>query len=275
MKLLTTVSELQEFRNSLKDKTVGFVPTMGALHDGHGSLIKRARAENDIVIVSIFVNPTQFLEGEDLDKYPRQLESDREGCVKLGVDAVFVPNVNDMYGENEPKIVADLIKGFILEGKNRPGHFDGMLTIVLKLLNTVKPTKAYFGKKDAQQLLLIEKMVESFFLDVEVVPCELIREKDGLAMSSRNAYLSNEDRENALLIYKGLNYAKMLIVENNEKDVSNLKKEIEKFLEPLSIEYIEVTDRKLNKIDFIEVDNSIILLAVKVGTTRLIDNIWI
>ncbi|MCV6608038.1 MAG: pantoate--beta-alanine ligase [Campylobacterales bacterium] len=275
MKQLKSVKELIEFRNKQKKKSVGFVPTMGAIHQGHTSLMERSVEENDITIVSIFVNPTQFLEGEDLSKYPRQLEKDLIKCEESGVDAVFTPSIDDIYEKNEPKVAADPVKGYILEGKNRPGHFDGMLTVVLKLLNLVRATRAYFGRKDAQQLILIEDMVKAFALKVQIVPCILVREKDGLAMSSRNIYLSKENREQALLIYKALNYGKMLITENDEKDPKVVKEAMLEILKPLDVEYVECTNRDLTISDSIEIENSIVLVAAKLGNTRLIDNFWI
>ena len=180
--------------------SVGFVPTMGALHDGHISLIKHSRAQNDIVVVSIFVNPTQFLAGEDFNSYPTKLQADEKICQLCNVDILFTPNIDTMYGKNEVLIKSPNIKGYILEGFNRPSHFDGVLQIVLKLFNIVKPTNAYFGKKDAQQLYLIKQMVNDLFLDINIVECELIRQSDGLAMSSRNSYLDDTQKLQALRI---------------------------------------------------------------------------
>lgn len=273
MKIIESVSELKTF---LKTKeNIGFVPTMGALHDGHLSLIKRSKQECEITVVSIFVNPTQFLPGEDLSKYPRTFESDKERCEKERVDVIFFPNITELYFEDELKVIAPKKRGFILEGERRPGHFDGVLTVVLKLLNIVKPHKAYFGKKDAQQVIMIEQMVKDLFLDVEIVPCELIRESDGLAMSSRNVYLTKEQREESLKIFKSLDLAKMLITQDGEMKSEKIKSEMKKELSPLDIEYIEIRDRNLRSIKEIKIDNTLILVAVKLGKTRLIDNIWI
>ncbi len=256
--------------------TIGFVPTMGSLHDGHISLIKKAREENDIVVVSIFVNPTQFLIGEDLDKYPRKDEADKKICELCNIDYLFMPNINTMYDNDEVLIKAPNLSSFILEGEKRPGHFDGVLQIVLKLLNIVNPTNAYFGKKDAQQLSLIEQMVQNLYLDVKIVACDIVREPDGLAYSSRNVYLSKDQRTESLKISQSIKLAAKMIGKN-ELNVSTI---IENMIQVLSsdtieIEYIAITNRQFSSITKIDVQNSIILVAVKIGTTRLIDNIWI
>ena len=272
MKIITSPKELIEYRNTLKG-SVGFVPTMGALHQGHLELIKRAREENDYVIVSIFINPTQFLPGEDLDKYPRKLEADIKICKKAGVDALFTPTPENMYSEDEILIKAPKIKGYILEGFFRPGHFDGVLQVVNKLFNLTKPTRAYFGKKDAQQLYLIQQMVKNFFFDIEIVPIDTVREKDGLALSSRNVYLSEEERKRALTISKALKRAAKL--SSKTKDTKILKEEMEKILDVDELQYIAFVDRDFNYIKEIIPNNTIILIAAKIGSTRLIDNIWI
>lgn len=275
MKIVKTVSELRELLKQYNDKSIGFVPTMGALHDGHISLIKRSRDENDIVVVSIFVNPTQFLAGEDLDKYPRRDEVDKKICELAKVDVLFMPNIDDMYtGNDEVKVVAPALRGYVLEGFIRPGHFDGVLRVVCKLFNIVKPTNAYFGKKDAQQLVLIQQMVKDLFMDINVVPCELIRDNDGLALSSRNVYLTAEQRTQALAIPKSLKSAAKKIG-MGELDVSVLRSLMSEIMGELNVEYIAFVDREFNEINKIEVKNSIILVAARVGNTRLIDNIWI
>ena len=272
MKILKSPKEAQEYRKRLKG-SVGFVPTMGALHEGHLTLIKKARAENDNVIVSIFVNPTQFLPGEDLDKYPRRLEADFEICKRAGVDAVFTPNAENMYSDDEILIKAPKIKGYILEGFFRPGHFDGVLQVVNKLFNITKPTRAYFGKKDAQQLYLINQMVKNFFFDIEIVPVNTVREKDGLALSSRNVYLSSEERKRALSISKALKRAAKLSFLTD--DIKKIKKEMLEILDVDELQYIAFVDRDFNYIEKIIPSNTIILIAAYIGTTRLIDNIWI
>jgi len=270
--------DYEEFKKAREklDGSVGFVPTMGALHDGHISLIKRARRENDFVIVSIFVNPTQFLEGEDLDKYPRKEEADLKICELAGVDIVFMPTINSIYHQDELKILAPKIRGYILEGAKRPGHFDGVLQVVLKLFNITKPTNAYFGKKDAQQLALISSMVKDYFLDINIVPCEIVRDKDGLALSSRNVYLSDEERVRALSLSRALKKGAELL-SKGILDSEIIKKEMEEILKKNvdRLDYIAIVNREFKEIDKVEIGNSIILVAAFVGNTRLIDNIWV
>jgi len=273
MKIIRTAKQLQDFRKSI-DKGIGFVPTMGALHDGHISLIKRAKEENEIVIVSIFVNPTQFLEGEDFDKYPSKELADIKICELLGVDVLFMPDINSMYNDDEVLIKAPKIKSYILEGFNRPGHFDGVLQIVLKLFNLTKPTNSYFGKKDAQQLALIKQMVKNLFLDINIVECDIIRDEKGLALSSRNEYLTDEQKQQALQINKSLREATNFII-SGIRDIDNIKQKMKTILKDLKIEYIEILTRDFGVIKEVELNNTIILVAVKIGTTRLIDNIWI
>ncbi len=273
MREFSTPAELITYRKEM-GKSVGFVPTMGALHEGHISLIKQSIVENDKTIVSIFVNPTQFLEGEDLDSYPNKIAADLKICSLAGVDAVFLPNINDMYEEDELTITAPKIKGFILEGYHRPGHFDGVLQVVLKLFNITSPTRAYFGKKDAQQLFMIQNMVKHLFLDVEIVPCEIIRESDGLAMSSRNIYLNEQERVSALTLSSSLKLATKIIM-GKEFNCTLIKTAMQEVLKDTKVEYVEIVDREFNHIEEIEIKNTIILVATFVGTTRLIDNIWI
>ncbi len=272
MEILKSPKEAVNFRNNLKG-SVGFVPTMGALHEGHLSLIKKAREENDNVIVSIFVNPTQFLPGEDFNKYPRRLEADFEICKRAGVDAVFTPSPDNMYSDDEILIKAPKVKGYILEGFFRPGHFDGVLQVVNKLFNIIRPTRAYFGKKDAQQLYLIKQMVKNFFFNIEIVEGETVREKDGLALSSRNIYLSDEERKRALSISKALKRAAKLSTKTD--DIETIKKEMLDILEVDELQYIAFVDRDFNYIQKIQPGNTIVLIATYVGTTRLIDNIYI
>ena len=265
----------KKLRESLNG-SIGLVPTMGALHQGHISLIKRAVSENDNVVVSIFVNPTQFLEGEDLDKYPRKEEADIKICELAGVDILFMPQINSIYFEDEMKIEAPAIAGYILEGASRPHHFDGVLQVVLKLFNITQANRAYFGKKDAQQLLLIEKMVNDYFLSVDIVECDIVRDDDGLALSSRNVYLSEDERKRALSISKSLKKAGKMIM-SGERDTSKIKDDMITLLKDSvdQIEYVEIVDKNLNIISEIEQDNTLILVAAKVGNTRLIDNLWI
>jgi pantoate--beta-alanine ligase len=262
-------------REKLKN-SVGFVPTMGALHNGHISLIKRAKEENDSVVVSIFVNPTQFLEGEDLEKYPRKLEADIKICELMSVDILYMPTIAEIYGKDELKISAPAVRGYILEGSFRPGHFDGVLQVVMKLLNIVYPAKAYFGKKDAQQLFLIKEMVKSYFMRVEIVACNTLRDRDGLALSSRNLYLSEESRKRALSISKSLNMARKMVVKG-EKSSSKIKSAMRNILEKDLdlLEYIAIVDYEFRVVDEVKIGDSIILVAGKVGDVRLIDNIWL
>ena len=273
MKIARTIEAFQALRKELQG-SVGFVPTMGALHHGHVSLIKKSLAENDHTIISIFVNPTQFLEGEDFHKYPKKEEADLRICELAGVSIVFMPEISHVYFPLEPTILAPASKGYILEGFSRPGHFDGVLRVVLKLFHLAKPHRAYFGKKDAQQLYLIQNMVKTLFLEIEIVPCEIVREEDGLALSSRNDYLREKERNEALLLSHSLKVATHLIMEK-ERDIKLIKSHMRQTLATLSVEYVEIVNRDFDTIPTIEIGNSLILVCAKVGTTRLIDNLWI
>ena len=259
--------------------SIGFVPTMGALHEGHLSLIRKARVKNNTVIVSIFVNPTQFLEGEDLDAYPSKEKADSKICELAGVDILFMPNVEIMYEADELSITAPAIRGFILEGTKRAGHFDGMLQVVMKLLNLIaynKPSsfRAYFGKKDAQQLALIEQMVRNYFINVEIIPCDIIRDSEGLALSSRNIYLSKEERKKALSLSRSLKSATTMLIKK-ELNVERIKKEMLLILSEIEVEYVALVNRQFKNIKSVELGNTIILVAGRVGKTRLIDNLWV
>ena len=275
MQIVKDAQELKKLRATLNG-SVGFVPTMGALHEGHISLIKKARAENDFVIVSIFVNPTQFLEGEDLDKYPRKDEADIKICELAGVDIIFMPTIDSVYNEDELSITAPKIRGFILEGAKRPGHFDGVLQIVMKLFNITDATNAYFGKKDAQQLALITQMTKDYFLNVNIVPCEIVRDSRGIALSSRNTYLSKEEYERALSLSRSLKIASDMVAKG-ELDCSKIKVAMEELLLKSvdKLDYVAIVDREFRELDKVEIGNSIILVAAFVGKTRLIDNIWV
>jgi len=273
MKIITTIKELQ-IAIKKESKSIGFVPTMGALHEGHLSLIKQSRKENKTVVVSIFVNPTQFLKGEDLSSYPSKNEADIKICELAGVDILFMPNINTMYSNEEINISAPLNRGFILEGFSRPGHFDGVLQIVLKLFNLVQPTNAYFGKKDAQQLALIKQMVKNLFLPINIVECEIIRDENGLALSSRNVYLSKTEKVVALNISKSLKEATRLILEG-QKSIDLIISHMKEILKDTDIEYVQIVSRDFKYLNTYEAQNSIILVATKVGKTRLIDNLWI
>lgn len=266
--------------NALRDElralhaSIGFIPTMGALHSGHLSLIKKAKEENEIVVVSIFVNPTQFLKGEDLEQYPRREQADKRVCELAGVDYLFYPNVEDMYADDEVSVCAPNVRGYILEGATRPGHFSGVLTVVMKLLNIVNPTNAYFGKKDAQQLKLITLMVKQMFMDVNIVPVETMRDSLGLALSSRNDYLSTHERTEALKIPSALKKATSLVIAK-EYDVETIIKEMEAILAPLEVSYIAIVNREFVPLSKVETGNSVILVEAVVGVTRLLDNIWL
>ena len=275
MNTIDTTKDLQKFIKQ-QTKSIGFIPTMGALHDGHISLIKQARKENDIVVVSIFINPTQFLAGEDLNSYPKKMEADTKICELCNVDVLFTPTKNMIYSNDEVLIKAPILRSYTLEGQRRPEHFDGVLQVVLKLFNLVNPTNAYFGKKDAQQLSLIKQMVDNLFLDINIVECDIVREPDGLAYSSRNVYLSKDERILALNISKSLMIASNSIA-SNYLDCNNIIKDIDTLLTTsnINIEYISIVNRHFEPIDTIDLNNTIILIAVRIGTTRLIDNIWI
>jgi len=273
MKIISTPLELKDELRHV-NKSIGFVPTMGALHEGHLELIKNATKENDIVVVSIFVNPTQFLQGEDLQRYPRRDEADKKICELAGVDILFFPSSNDIYGDDEIKIAAPNVRGYILEGQTRPGHFSGVLTIVMKLFNIVSPTRAYFGKKDAQQLHLISLMVKQYFMSVEIVPIDTIRDSDGLAQSSRNVYLSAKERNEALKIPTSL-YEAAKMVSSGTLDVEKIRARMIEILNPLQIAYVEILNYDFQIITEVEIKNTVILVEAISGETRLLDNIWL
>ncbi|MFA5216130.1 pantoate--beta-alanine ligase [Sulfuricurvum sp.] len=272
MIIARSASELKAALES-KQGSLGFVPTMGALHIGHRTLIEAARRDNETVVVSIFVNPTQFLPGEDLSKYPRREEADFKICELSGVDILFYPEVSAMYKEDEVRVIAPDIRGYILEGASRPGHFDGVLTVVMKLLNMVHPTRVYFGKKDAQQLALITQMCENFFMDIEIVPMETVRESDGLALSSRNVYLNESQRQEALKLSSALKEATKMVMQGNIRG-NEIKGAMLKLLEPLEVEYVAIVNRQFEALDEVMIGNTIVLVAARVGPTRLIDNVW-
>lgn len=265
-----------ELKNELRslDGKIGFIPTMGALHNGHISLIKKAKEENDIVVVSIFVNPTQFLKGEDLDQYPRREQADRRVCELAGVDYLFYPDVDAMYGKDEVRIEAPNVRGYILEGSSRPGHFSGVLTVVMKLLNIVNPANAYFGKKDAQQLKLITLMAKQMFMDTTIVPVDTMRDVNGLALSSRNEYLSAEEKTEALKIPSSLKKATNMVM-SGIYDSNAIMEQMRNILSPNDISYVAVVNREFEPLEKIEPNNTIILVEAVVGKTRLLDNIWL
>jgi len=273
MRIIRTIEGLKEWRASVHE-SVGFVPTMGALHEGHSTLIKQAIKENEYVVVSIFVNPTQFLASEDLSTYPKKVESDKKICELIGVEVLFMPDSSTMYVEDEVLIRAPNIRGFVLEGHSRPGHFDGVLCVVMKLFNIVRATNAYFGKKDAQQLALIEQMVKNYFLDINIVAVDTVRQNDGLALSSRNAYLSENERKEALKLSRSLKEAAHLF-QVGEKKCSVIKVKMLEILDGLDVEYVSIVDRSFKELKQIKQNETIVLVAARVGITRLIDNIWL
>jgi len=258
-----------------ENKTIGFVPTMGFLHEGHLSLVRRAREENDIVVVSIFVNPTQFGPNEDYESYPRDFERDVKLLKELNVDVVFYPSVEEMYPKDFSTYVDETKLSRYLCGKSRPGHFRGVCTIVTKLFNIVRPTRAYFGQKDAQQFRVIKRMVRDLNMDVELVECPIVREHDGLAMSSRNIYLSDDERAQALALYNSLKLAENLI-KSGERDAEVVKNAMKEFLsryDKVKIDYVEIVDEEtLEPVKHIE-GKVIVAIACWVGKARLIDNV--
>ncbi len=277
MKVFRTISEMQSYSKSLhKDgKTIGFVPTMGYLHKGHLSLVKKAKEQTDAVVVSIFVNPTQFEPGSDLNRYPRDEKGDIDKLESNGVSAVFIPTVKEMYPEGYQTYVevTELTKN--LCGRFRPGHFKGVTTVVLKLFNIVQPDKAYFGKKDYQQFRVIERMCRDLNINVQIVPCPIVREKDGLAMSSRNIYLSKEERKDATIIHRAIEKGKKMILEN-ERDAKKVIETMEKMIREKKtlkkIDYISIVDlHTLKDVSFIDSD-VLIAVAAYFGSARLIDN---
>lgn len=277
MKFVTTITELKDILNRVKleGKTIGFVPTMGFLHDGHRALMKKARKENDIVILSVFVNPLQFGPNEDFEQYPRDIEKDKQVAAEEEVDYLFHPSVAEMYPKSLSITMQVQKRTDVLCGSSRPGHFDGVVTILTKLFHLVQPDKAYFGQKDAQQVAVIDLLVNDFNFPLQIVPVETVREPDGLAKSSRNVYLTGKEREEAPVLYQGLQIGATLIKageENPEKVISCI---IDKIQTETSgqVDYVSLlTYPELEKMDRIKGD-IIIALAVKFSKARLIDNI--
>ncbi|KJJ85076.1 pantoate--beta-alanine ligase [Candidatus Omnitrophus magneticus] len=259
-------------------KRIGFVPTMGYLHEGHLSLIRSARKENDIVVVSIFVNPTQFGPKEDLSRYPRDIRRDKKMCVSAGVDVIFIPSAEEMY-PRDYQIYVNLEGNLSnkLCAKSRPGHFRGVATIVTKLFNIISPSISYFGSKDAQQAIIIKRLIADFNMDTIIKIMPIVREKDGLAMSSRNVYLSPKERKDALGISKALKESSMMI-KNGNLNSKEIKFHINSLLnkrDSLKIDYVEIVSAEtLESIDKIQ-KNTLIAIACFAGKTRLIDNLWI
>ncbi len=262
----------------LRGKTIGFVPTMGALHDGHLSLVKRSREENLITVVSIFVNPAQFGQNEDYNIYPRDLEGDTEKLIKENVDILFLPDAASMYPEGYLTYINVENLSEKLCGAFRPGHFRGVTTIVAKLFNIVKPTRAYFGQKDFQQSVIVSKMAGDLNIDIDIVVCPTIREKDGLAMSSRNSYLDNAQRQAATIIYKCLKET-CESIKSGIIEIKNVKNFMLDFLskEPLisEIDYAGIYDTSSLEELSTAKENMILAIALRIGKTRLIDNMLI
>lgn len=274
MKIVNTIAEIKALRRQIRG-SVGFVPTMGYLHEGHLSLVRQAKTENDTAVVSIFVNPTQFGPTEDYATYPRDPDRDLALLRKEKTDIVFMPSVEEMYpkGANSWVKVNNITER--LEGASRPGHFQGVTTVVAKLFNIIEPTRAYFGQKDAQQAIVIKKMVTDLNMNLEVIVLPTVREKDGLAMSSRNVYLSPEERRAATILFKALTSAQELY-NSGETNAEYIRQQMTTLItgEPLAkIDYVSIADpdtlEELSTID----RPALVSLAVKIGKTRLIDNI--
>ncbi|HEY4390959.1 MAG TPA: pantoate--beta-alanine ligase [Paenibacillus sp.] len=293
MKVFTTISELKEFLKSGriaamqegKELQVGLVPTMGYLHEGHASLLRKARAQNDLVVLSIFVNPIQFGPNEDLDRYPRDAERDLALAEHEGVDAVLMPSVEEMYPQPIKTKVAVAELTSKLCGASRPGHFDGVTTVVSKLFHIVAPNRAYFGQKDAQQVAVVAQMVKDLNFDLEIIPCPIVRENDGLALSSRNVYLSAEERQAALILSRSLKQLEADVYAGDAATVLEASQQLTQKIEsePLAeIDYVEIAAfpsltalQETNSFNSeLEVHGAILVaVAVKFGTTRLIDNV--
>lgn len=279
MQVVKTIQEVRDIVKAWRREglTVGLVPTMGYLHEGHQSLIARSVAENDRTVVSVFVNPIQFGPTEDLEAYPRDLERDKALVERTGGNLVFNPEPQEMYPPHFTTFVDTTETTELLCGARRAGHFRGVCTVVTKLLNIVKPDRAYFGQKDAQQLATVRRMVRDLDMDVEIVPCPIIREEDGLAKSSRNTYLNAEERRAALILSKSLRLGRDA-VERGERDAKKVAAVIYDNLltEPLAkVDYVEVVDlENVQRVDKID-GETLVAIAVYIGKTRLIDNfIW-
>jgi pantoate--beta-alanine ligase len=275
MHLFRTIAELRIWRSQQASRSVGFVPTMGYLHEGHLALVRRARAENETVVVSIFVNPLQFGAQEDYDRYPRDLDRDLYLLEREGVDAVFAPSVSEMYPSGFSTAV--VVTGPIaerLEGEARPGHFRGVATVVTRLFGLVQPQRAYFGWKDAQQVLVVQRLVQDLALPVDIVPLPTVREADGLAMSSRNVYLSPEERVAASAIPRAL-FAALERFRSGERAAAALRELVQRTLTttPVRLEYVSVSDLEtFQEVEYVE-RPALLLVAAWIGTTRLIDNV--
>ena len=277
MKVIHTIEDLQAGLSVLKaqGKKVGLVPTMGALHAGHASLVKRSVNENDVTVVSVFVNPTQFNDKNDLVKYPRTLEADCKLLEDCGATLVFAPSVEEMYPEPDTRQFGYAPLDTVMEGAFRPGHFNGVCQIVSKLFDAVKPHRAYFGEKDFQQLAIIREMVRQMKFDLEIVGCPIVREEDGLALSSRNARLSSDERENALNISRTLFKSRTFAATHSVSETQKMVEDAIAAAPGLRLEYFEIVDgNTLQKIvDWNETSYAVGCITVFCGEVRLIDNI--
>ena len=275
MKIFTTRKDLKEYLTLLRNdgKSIGFVPTMGALHQGHLSLLGQAQQQTDITVCSIFVNPTQFNDPRDLEKYPRPIASDIEKLEQAGCDILFNPEVNEMYAGNEQWHLDLGELEHLLEGEFRPGHYQGVTQVVYKLFDIVEPDVAFFGQKDYQQVLVIQKMVELLHLRVKIVMCPILREADGLAMSSRNIHLSAEERQHALVLSKTLNWLRQNFDIHNMPSLTQKCEEMVNAETGVELEYFEIANGE-NLHQAGERSTTIVaLVAARVGKTRLIDNV--
>jgi len=280
MKRLQSPGSMRRFAQQKRaaGQRIGFVPTMGALHEGHVSLMRKARSQNDVAVISIFVNPLQFGAGEDYERYPRDLARDMDLAREAGIDAVFVPEVADLYPENFTTRVTVGPLGERLCGAFRPGHFDGVCTVVMKLLGIVQPHRLYLGEKDAQQLILLERMITDLDIDVRVVPVATVREKDGLAISSRNRYLTPEERREAPRIYQALRLAQREILVGHQRDPERLAERMREHIRAgagFQIEYVELVDPETLLARPVLTGRTLIAVAARLGGTRLIDNILV
>lgn len=274
MKIFTSKTELSEALKDLKaqEKQIGLVPTMGALHDGHISLIRMAKQQTDIVVCSIFVNPTQFTDPLDLEKYPRTVEDDIKKLEDGGCNILFLPEVAEMYGENEKwEIDLDYLET-ILEGASRPGHYQGVTQIVYKLFQVTTPDKAFFGQKDYQQVLVINKMTEIFQLPVELVMCPIQRSKEGLALSSRNIHLSPTEKQHAYAISRALLKMKQYASELDPQKLKEIGLQVLNEEQGIKLDYCEILDKDTLKQPDAQTTGLVALIAASVGKTRLIDN---
>lgn len=278
MKVIKSISEMKEWADAQRagSSRIGFVPTMGFLHEGHLSLIRIAREKSDNVVVSIFVNPTQFAPGEDFERYPRDFERDSIICEEEGVSVIFFPSSTEMYPENHHTFIITEQLSQVLCGESRPAHFKGVTTIVCKLFNIVKPHIAVFGQKDAQQAIILQRMVEDLNMDVEILIAPIVREPDGLAMSSRNKYLNKRERQEATILYQILKMADEEF--GQSKNITMIKSKMKEMIEENSsgkIDYIEIVDGDTLAEPTDQSKKILIALAVYFGQTRLIDNVII